>query len=192
MSFEEDLAQRLELSKHEASMRDQAAEMSARAALQALDRLENNCREAATFLFSHNIPTEPLFEQNLQQTFWSGTKKVPHTLAAGWVLRDAYNMAITVDGGLWQSGFDDQLLVKCGSLNFAEARALLAAGETVETPMFSRVMIFPSVIWDPEQGFVADQNLAIRFRPSDHKSYEFDIEAGITEGVVQLVTEHSG
>lgn len=89
-------------------MRLEAAARSARVAVDALDRWANKCREAAAFLRSHNVPPAPIVEENIQPTFWSRPKKPCRAISTGWGLKDAYGLALAVDGGLWQHGFDDQ------------------------------------------------------------------------------------
>lgn len=193
MSFAEDLERQLAESKSRDVQQAETAQRRLQAGLDALDRLQSKTSDAAAFLASRHVPTEPFVNEHLRQTFWSGSKKVPETLDRGWKLQ-WYSLAISEGGQLWQSAFVEQQgvrLLRAAPFDFEGIRESLAGEQKVIVPLGGYRLVFPSISWTELHGFQASAREAVQIRYDHSDSSDDDLEAAIAKGVVELVKQHS-
>ncbi|WP_458782301.1 hypothetical protein [Arthrobacter sp. D3-16] len=192
MSFEEDVEQRLAAVRHTESQNAIAEERSLRAALEALDRLQTKCKEAAAFLASHGVPTEPIVADQLKQGILSGAKVIQQTLGQGWFLRRHGPGIVLAPGGhLWHTGLGGAVngrnLHKSAPFYFNGIRQSLQAGERVKSPLEGFSLEFPRIYWSSPD-FLATGTEGVMIRFNHHDAGPGDvIESIITAGVVRLV-----
>jgi hypothetical protein len=192
MSFEEDIQQRLAAARHPEAQNAMAEDRSLQAALEALDRLQTKCKEAAAFLASHHVPTEPIISEQLKSGIFSGTKLIQQTLGRGWVLRrHGPGIVLAPDGQLWQTGLgaavNGKNLRESAPFYFNGIRQSLRSGEKVESPLRGFSLEFPRIYWSsPDFLSTGTEGVIIRFNHHDSGPGDV-IESIITSGVVGLV-----
>lgn len=194
MSFSDDLEKQLVDSWKLDAQRAEASEMSLQAALRSLERLQKTLLEAAAFLSSHDVLTNPFITEHVKKSFWSAPKTTQETLGQGWFLRQ-YSLSISDDGHLWQTASryqEGMQLQQIAPFDFETIRETLTLGRTVMAPLGHYRLVFPRVDWDDMRGrFVGNDGEPVNI-VENHKDFSArSLEVVISSSVVELVKGHS-
>ncbi|QOT19362.1 hypothetical protein [Paenarthrobacter sp. YJN-5] len=189
MGFQDDFEQQLAAARQEDSQRALAAERSVPLALQALNRLQTKCSEAAKFLLSQRVPAAPIIEEEFKQTFWAGQKKLQRKLAEGWPMEPRFGLAISSDGRLWQTTHryvDRDRVTVSAPFYFSKMRENILANQAIEAPLGGLTLVFPYISWYAATGFVGEEDTNIKIYGDDPEAGRADLDASIEQSVIAL------